>query len=435
MEVKVEDISTTKKKVTLEIESERVDRVIEVTYKKIGKKANIKGFRPGKVPKAVLEKVFVGKMTEEATRELVNQNYVRALVNQEFRAVGEPEIKDMGELERGKPFTFSLEVEVKPEIEAVGYTGLNLKKEKLLINDQVILEQIEEIRKDKAEIKESEREVASEGLQVVIDFEGYRNGEPIAQGKAEDYLLELGSRSLIPGFEEQLVGMRRGEEKEIEVAFPEEYVNQELAGQKAQFKVSMKSIREKVLPLLDDEFAKKFGMETYAEFREKISRMYREHEEKRVMDDLKERIVTALIEKNPIEVPEVLEEEQLRALFDNFLERLKKQGLSLEKIGMTIDEFREKNRPKATRQVQAALILEAITAQEGIGPTSEEREERIRQIAEDANAPLDKVKEYYEKEEHRKSLNTMILEEKVVDFILSKAHIEEVEKDDLANRQ
>ncbi|NLC70456.1 MAG: trigger factor [Desulfuromonadaceae bacterium] len=433
MEVKVEDIGTTKKKLTLEIETERVDRVIDAAYKKIGKKANLKGFRPGKVPKAVLEKVYVGQMTEEATRELVNQNYVRALLNQDFTAVGEPVIKDMGDLERGKPFTFALEVEIKPEIEAVGYTGLNLKKEKFQFSDQLVSEQLEEIRKDKAESRESEREVAEEGDQVVLDFEGFRDGEPIPHGKAEDYQIELGSHSLIPGFEDQVVGMRKGEEKEIEVAFPEGYVSQELAGQKAQFKVRLKSIKEKVLPLLDDEFAKKFGMETFAEFREKITTMYREHEEKRVMDDLKERIVTALIEKNPIEVPEVLVEEQLKALFDNFLKRLKEQGLSLEKIGMTIEEFREKNRPKAVRQVQAALILEAVTTQENIGPTAEEKEERIRRIAEEANAPLDKVKEYYEKDEHRKGLNTMILEEKVVDFILSRANVEEVDKADLAN--
>lgn len=434
MEVKVEDVSTTKKKITLEIESDRVDKVIDATYRKLGKKANLKGFRPGKVPQAVLEKVYVGKMTEDATRELINQNYVRALLNQDFTAVGEPEIKDMGELERGKPFSFSLEVEVKPEIEAVGYTGLELKKEKLQIDDQVISQQLEEIRKDKAETREAEREVAADGDQVIIDFEGFRDGEPIAHGKAEDYRLELGSRSLIPGFEEQMVGMKKGEEKEIEVTFPEGYVNQEMAGQKAQFKVLLKSIQEKVPPPLDDEFAKKFGVETIGEFRDKIARMYREHEEKRVMDDLKEKIVNILIEKNPIEVPEVLVEEQLRVLFDNFLKRLKEQGLSLEKIGMTIEEFREKNRPKANRQVKAALILEAITKQENIGPTVAERDERIRRIAEEANAPVDKVQEFYDKDEHRKNLNTMILEEKVVDFLLSKANVEEVHKDQLAEK-
>jgi trigger factor len=434
MEVKVEDIGTTKKKITLEIEAERVDRVIEATYKKIGKTANLKGFRPGKLPRAVLEKVYAGKMTEDATRELINQNYVRALLNHDFTAVGEPTIKDMGDLEKGKAFTFSMEVEIKPEIEAVGYIGLDLKKEKLHIDDQVIDIQLEELRKERAEVKESERDVAANGDQVVIDFEGFRDGEPIPHGQADDYQLELGSRNLIPGFEEQLVGMKKGEEKEIEVTFPETYVSQEMAGQTALFKVRLKSIQERVLPPFDDAFAKTFGLETFAEFREKIATMYREHEEKRVMDDLKERIITILIEKNPVEVPEVLVEEQLKALFDNFLKRLKDQGLTLEKIGMTIEEYRENNRPKAVRQVQAALILEAITIQEKIIPTAEEKDERIRRIAEDANVPADKVKEYYDKDEHRKSLNTMILEDKVVDFLLSKAQIAEVEKEELAEK-
>ncbi|MBN1141078.1 MAG: trigger factor [Deltaproteobacteria bacterium] len=428
MEVKVEDISAVKKKITIEIETEKVDRVIDATFKKIGKKANLKGFRPGKVPKAVLEKVYAGQMADEAARELVNQNYVRAMLTKDFSAVSEPTVLEMATPERGKPFTYAVEVEVKPEIEAQGYLDLDLKKEKLRINDEIIAERIEEIRRDKAEFKESERTVAANGDQIVIDFEGFLDGKPISQGKAENYQLELGTGNLIPGFEEQLEGMERGSEKEIELTFPEGYASQELAGKNARFRVHMKSIREQVLPALDDEFAKRFGLDSIAEFREKIAKMYREHEEKRVLDDLKERIVTALIEKNPIEVPEALIEEHLKALFDNFLKRLKEQGLSLEKIGMTIEEYREKNRPRAQRQVQAALILEAITVQENIIPSAEEVAEKIARIAEEANAPLDKVKEFYDKDEHRKSLNTMILEEKVVDFLLSKARIEEVDK-------
>ncbi len=431
MEVKIEDVSSIKKKIAFEIEAERVDQTIDAAYKKIGKTAKLKGFRTGKVPRAVLEKFYAGKMTEDAVREIVNQNYIKALIREDFTAVSEPTIVDSCDLEKGKPFLFTVEVEVKPEIEAKDYTGLSLKREKLILNDQVIDERLEEISKDKGTLQESERAVAQTGDSVTIDFEGFIDGELIEHGKAENYTLELGSNSLIPGFEEQMLGMEKGTEKEIELTFPEDYATQELAGKTAIFKVALKSVQEKLLPELDDEFAQQFGVDTFAEFREKITTSYEDYEKKRILDDLKERIVTALLEKNHFDVPETLVQAQLKSLFDNFLERLEKQGLSLDKIGMSVEDFHGKNREKAERQVKAALILEAIALQEKLNPAKEDLDKKFELMADDANVPVETVKEFYDNSDNRKNLNSILLEEKVVEFLLENANIVDVDKSEL----
>ena len=431
MEVKIEDVSSIKKKIIFEIDDQQVDKTIEATYKKIGKTAKLKGFRAGKVPRPVLEKFYSGKMTDDAVRELFNVNFAKALMREDFTAVSEPTIVDSGSLEKGKPFTFTVEVEVKPEILAKDYTGLKLQREKLLVNDEVIRERLMEIAKDKGTLQESERTVAGEGDFVTIDFEGFIDNEPIKHGKAEDYTLELGSQSLLAGFEEQITGMEKGSEKDIEVTFPDNYAPSELAGQKAVFKVVLKTIQEKVLPELNDEFAQQFGADTFLEFLEKITVSYEDYEKKRILDDLKERIVTALLEKNHFDVPETLVHAQLKHLFENFKERLKKEGLTLEKLGMTTDDFEKKNIEKAERQVKAALILEAIAVQEKLSPTSEDWDKKLELLAKDSNVPLETVKEFYESADHRKNLNSLLLEEKVVDFLLENADVQDVDKSEL----
>ncbi len=431
MEVKVEDVSSILKKITFEIETPQVDKAIEGTYKKLGKTAKLKGFRAGKVPRPVLEKFYAGKMAEDVARELFNVNYAKAMMREDFTAVSEPTVVDSCPIEKGKPFTFTVEVEVKPEIEAKDYTGLSLKREKLVVNDDVINERLMEIAKDKGTLEDSERTTAEDGDFVVIDFQGFINDEPIEHGTAEDYSLELGSKSLISGFEEQIVGMEKGSEKEIEVTFPEDYASSTMAGQKAVFKVTLKAIKEKVLPEFNDEFARQFGVDSFLEFIEKITTSYEDYEKKRILDDLKERIVTALLEKNQFDVPETLVQGQLKNLFDNLLERLRKQGLTLEKLGMTPESFQEKNREKAERQVKAALILEAVALQEKLNPTPEDWDKKVELLAKDANVPLETVKEFYEKADNRKNLNSLLLEEKVVDFLVDNADIQDVDKSEL----
>lgn len=432
MNVKVEDISSIKKKLSFELAAERVDTEIEKAYLKIGQKAKLKGFRPGKVPRPVLEQYYGPQMEEQVLDRLIRESYFKALVDHQIAAISDPEITETGALEKGQPFSYEVEVEVKPEVEAKDYTGLSLKKERFEPDPQVVESRLEEMRTSRAQMEPVDREEAQKGDFVTIDFEGFVDGTPFEGGKAEDHLLELGSGSFIPGFEDQVVGMKKGEPCEVEVSFPEDYGNKELAGKPAVFKVVLKEIKAKVLPELDDEFAKEFGLESLAELKEKIDASYREQEQKRIDDDLRERLVEALIAVNPIEVPEVMVASQLDFMLQNLRKRFESQGMSLEMLGLNDESFKAMYRETAVRQVQGSLIMEAIGRQEEIKVEEAEIDGKLEQVAEMSNAPLDAVKKYYAADEARRGLIAQIEEEKVVQFLLEKATIEEVDKAQLA---
>jgi len=267
---------------------------------------------------------------------------------------------------------------------------------------------------------------------VVIDFEGFVDGTPFEHGKADDYQLELGAGSFIPGFEEQLAGMKRGEEREIQVSFPENYGSKELAGKPATFRVVLKEIKEKALPELDDEFATGFGLASLAELKEKIEENYRRQETSRIDGDLRERLVGALVERNPVEVPETMVASQLDYMLQNIRNRFQSQGMTLEMLGMNEDSFKSMYRETAVKQVQGSLLLEAVARQEQFKVDAAEIDDKLQQIAEMANAPLEAVRKFYGSDEKRHGLIAQIVEEKAVQYLLSQAKIEEVAKEQLS---
>ncbi len=431
MNVKIEDVSNIKKKLQFEIDAEIVDTQIEKAYRKIGKTAKIKGFRPGKVPQKVLEQYYAPQMEQQVLTGLINDSYFKALVEHKIPAVSDPEIADSSSVEAGQPFTYEALVEVKPEVEAKDYTGLELEKEKYEFNDQVVEDQLREMQESRAQVEVSERDAARAGDSVVIDFKGFVDGEPFQNGSSEDYLLELGSGSFLPGFEEQLEGMKRGEERDIEVTFPETYGVEELAGKPAVFKVKLHEIKEKVTPELDDEFAKEFGVETIDQLRERIRENYEKGEKDRIEAELRERLMDALLECNPFEVPESMVEDQLKYMVENAKGRLKAQGLSMEMLGMTDEMFKANYREQAGKQVRGSLLLEAVARQEEIKVDEAEIDGKLTEISEMAGAPLDAVKKHYASAEARHGLVARIVEDKVFAFLLDKANVNEVEKDAL----
>ena len=431
MNVKVEEISSIARKLHFEIGAERVDQEIERAFRKIGKTAKIKGFRPGKVPQSVLEQYYGGQMEREVLGRLINDSYFKALDDHAIPAVGEPRIVDSGMISRGQAFTYQAEVDIKPAVTAKDYTGLALKKERFEADDKLVDGRLEELRASRAQLEVSGKDAAESGHSVTIDFEGFVDGEAFDGGKADDFVLELGSGSLIPGFEEQVVGMRRGETKEIAVTFPEEYGQKTLAGKPANFRVTLKEIKEKVVPSLDDEFAKGFGVETLAELREQLATSYQAQEKNRIDNDLRERLVRELIERNPLEVPDAMVAKQLEYMYKNIENRMRSQGLSPEMLGITPQSFAERYRGTAVDQVKGTLLLEAIGRQEAIAAEESEVDSRLEEIATMANAPLDMVKKYYAGEEARSGLMNQIAEEKVVSFLIDKAKVEEVSKLDL----
>ena len=426
MNVKVEDVSSIKKKLIFEVASEQVDKEIRKTLQKIGKKAKIKGFRAGKVPESVLEKYYGGQMEQDVLTSLINATYFKALQEHDIPAVGEPSIVESSGINKGEAFTYEAEVEIKPEVTARDYTNLSLEKEKFVPDPKAVEGRLEEMRASRSQVEVSGRQEARLGDSVVIDFEGFIGEDAFAGGKGEDYLLELGSGSFIPGFEEQLVGMQRDETRDVEVTFPEDYGQEELAGKPAVFKVVMKEIKEKVVPELDDEFAKGFGVDTLDELKEQVQTSYELQETNRVENDLREKLVGKLIENNPLEIPEAMIARQLDYMYDNITNRMQSQGMSPEMLGLTPENFRENYRKTAIEQVSGNLILEAIGRQENIVADESEIDAKLEEIAAMANAPIDMVKKYYASADARNGLMAQIAEEKVVGFLLENAKVKEV---------
>jgi len=426
MNVKIEDVSSIKKKLIFEVASEQVDKEINKAFKKIGKTAKIKGFRAGKIPVSVLEKYYGGQMEQDVLTSLINATYFKALQEHDVPAIGEPNIVESSGITKGEAFTYEAEVEIKPEVTAKDYTKLSLEKEKFVADPKVLEGRLEEMRASKAQVEVSTRKKAREGDSVLIDFEGFIGDEAFDGGKGEDHLLELGSGSFIPGFEEQVVGMKREEAKDVVVSFPEEYGQPELAGKPATFKVVLKEIKEKVLPELDDEFAKSFGTDTLEELKAQLQKDYETQETNRVENDLREKLVGALIESNPIEVPETMIAKQLDYMYENITNRMQSQGMTPEMLGITPENFRENYRETAIEQVSGNLILEAIGHQQKIVADESEIDAKLEEISAMANAPIDMVKKYYASAEAKSGLMAQIAEEKVVSFLLESAKVKVV---------
>ena len=270
MNVRIEDLSPIKKKIFIEVAEDVVAAELGNAFKKIAKTANIKGFRKGKVPKAILEQHYGPKAQYDAVGPLINNSLYKALIDNKIEAVSQPEVVKSGQVEMGQPFSYEAEVEIRPEIAAKDYTGLKLEKEKFVFDESAVEKQLEQMAASRVQLEVTSRKKAREGDTVIIDFEGFIDGTPFENGAAQDYQLELGSNSFIPGFEAQLIGMKREQEKDIDVTFPEGYGAKTLAGKPAVFKVLVKEIKEKVVPTIDDSFAKEFDAESLDALKDRI---------------------------------------------------------------------------------------------------------------------------------------------------------------------
>lgn len=426
MNVKVEEVSSIKKKLIFEVAPEQVDKEIRRAFQKIGKTAKVKGFRAGKIPVSVLEKYYGAQMEQDVLTSLINATYFKALDEHDVQAVGEPNIVESSGINKGAAFTYEAEVEIKPEVTAKEYTKLSLEKEKFIADPKAVEVRLDEMRVSRGQIEVTNRKKARNGDSVLIDFEGFIGEDAFAGGTGEDYLLELGSGSFIPGFEEQVIGMQRDEAKDVEVSFPEDYGQAELAGKPAVFKVVLKEIKEKVIPELDDEFAKGFGVDTLDELKKQLQTSYETQETRRIENDLREKLISALIENNPIEVPGAMIAKQLDYMYENITNRMQSQGMTPQMLGLTPENFRENYRATAIEQVSGNLILEAIGRQENIVAEVSEIDAKLEEIAAMANAPVEMVKKYYAGAEARSGLLAQIAEEKVISFLLGSAKVKEV---------
>jgi trigger factor len=429
MLVTVENVSPVKKKISLEIPSERVSREIEKVYGEIRKSVSIKGFRKGKVPQPVIEKYYGERMEADVMKNLVNDSYPKALAENGIVPVSQPEFES-DELKPGEPFKYTVIIETVPEIELKDYKGLQVEKRKFLPDEEVVEGRIKELQDGMAQLKLVEgARPAADGDFVVIDFKGFLNGVAFERGAAEDYVLQLGSHKFVPGFEEQVIGMSVGDSREIAVTFPAEYGSPELAGQPVTFEVTLKEIKEKELPSLDDDFARMFGpYDTMEQLKARIAEVFSAEEVQKIENELRDRIVKALIEKHEFEVPEAMVEKQLAVLVENMKSNLASQNLTLEKIGSSEELIRTQARSVAVSQVKGSLLLAAVADKEGIQVDDALLEEKMRDMAAQANKDFEVIQGLYEKNPYAKDTLVMQLrEDKAIDFLMEYAEVTEVE--------
>ena len=398
MSVQVEKLEKNMAKLTIEVSAEELEKAIQGAYVKNKNKISVPGFRKGKVPRPMIEKMY-GKeiFYEDAANALIPEAYEKALDECGEDIVSSPTI-DVTQIEAGKPFIFTAEVALKPEVKLGKYKGVKVEKTEAAVTDEEIEAEINKERESNARNIEVTDRAVKDGDMTVIDFEGFVDGAAFEGGKGENYPLTIGSGSFIPGFEEQLVGAEIGKETEVNVTFPEDYQAEELKGKAAVFKCTVKEIKEKELPALDDEFASEVSeFETLAEYKADIKGKLTQKKEKEAKDAKEAAVIEAIVKDSDMEIPEAMLETQQRQMVDEFAQRIQMQGLSIDQYyqftGSSYEQMIEQVKPQAEKRIQSRLVLEAIVKAENIEVTEEEYEAEIKVMADAYQMEADKVKE------------------------------------------
>ncbi|MCF7617446.1 trigger factor [Bacillus sonorensis] len=384
---------------TVEVDADTFNKALDDAFKKVVKQVSIPGFRKGKVPRALFEKRFgVEALYQDALDILLPVEYPKAVEEAGIEPVDRPEI-DVEKIEKGESLIFTAKVTVKPEVKLGEYKGLGIEKDDTAVTDEDVQNELKSLQERQAELVVKEGGKVEEGDTVVLDFEGFVDGEAFEGGKAENYSLEVGSGSFIPGFEDQLVGLEAGAEKDVEVTFPEEYHAEDLAGKPAVFKVKIHEIKAKELPELDDEFAKDVDeeVETLAELTEKTKKRLEEAKENEADAKLREELVTKAAENAEIDIPQAMIDTELDRMMKEFEQRLQMQGMNLELYfqfsGQDETALKEQMKEDAEKRVKSNLTLEAIAKAEDLQVTDEEVEEELSKMAEAYNMPVENIKQ------------------------------------------
>ncbi|WP_276210380.1 trigger factor [Heyndrickxia coagulans] len=383
---------------TVEVDAETVDKSLDKAFKKVVKQINVPGFRKGKIPRPLFEKRFgVESLYQDALDMIVPGEYEKAIEETGIEPVDTPNI-DVEQMEKGKPLIFKATVTVKPEVKLGEYKGLEVEKPDTDVTDEDVEEELKKLQERLAELVIKEDGEAEMGDTVVIDFEGFVDGEAFEGGSAENYSLELGSGNFIPGFEEQLAGVKTGDEKEIEVTFPEEYHASELAGKKATFKVKVHEIKAKHLPELDDEFAQDADdeVETLDALKEKIQKDLKESKEHAAKHAVEDAVVEKAAKNAEMDIPEAMINTELNRMLQEFEQNLSAQGLNLELYyqfsGQNEEALRNQMKEDAEKRVRFNLTLEAIANAENLEVSDEEVDEELKRMSEMYGMSVDDIR-------------------------------------------
>lgn len=425
MSVKLEKLEHNMAKLTIEVEAGELEKAIEKVYQKQKKQISVPGFRKGKVPRQMIERMY-GKEVffEDAANEVIPAAYEKAYDECEENIVSTPKI-DVVQLEAGKPFIFTAEVALKPEVELGKYKGVKVDKVDVAVSDEEV---------DKAVADEAERNARSisvtdravkDGDSIILNFEGFVDGEAFAGGKGENYPLTIGSGQFIPGFEEQLVGKNINEECDVNVTFPEDYQAEDLKGKAALFKCTVLEIKEKQIPAIDDEFASEVSeFDTLDEYKADVRKKLEDKKTADARNAKEDAVVEAIIADAKMDIPQAMIETQKRQMVDEFAQRIQSQGLSFEQYmqftGMTTESFLEQVAPQAESRIKSRLVLEAVAAAEKLVPTEEDFEAEVAKMAESYKMDASKVKEALG-ESGKKQIMDDLAVAKAADFVTDNA--------------
>jgi trigger factor len=424
----MESISPVKRKLTIQVPPEELAREEEQAFKDLRRTVSVPGFRKGKVPLPVLKRLYGDRVHSDVVGRVVEKSYYEALRQEEIVPVSDADIQ-LQDASTQAGVSYTAVIEIRPKVEPRGYTGLTLKKERVSIEEPEVEARLESLRSQRATFEPAEESRAVEtGDMVVMDYEGTVNGETFEGGKGEGRTLIVGSGSLIPGFEEGLVGAKAGEERELDLQFPEDYRAEELAGKEARFRVSVKELKVRRLPEVDDEFAKEAaGVDTVEELRGRVREVIEADKRGSVERAFRDRVIDALLGANPFEVPETLVRNQQTYSLDRLRTDLSQRGMDPEALGIDRPDVQEVHRRAAERSVRWAFLLRAIAEAEGLTVTDEEVEARVRAIAEADGRPYATVRAFFDEDERLDSLRSHLLETKVIEHVVSSGTIEEVD--------
>lgn len=421
MSVQVENLEKSMAKLTIEVSAEEVKKALDAVYNRQKKSINIPGFRKGKAPRAIIEKMY-GKEVfySDASNILMQSNYASAVKESGLDVVSRP-VVDVVQIEEGKEFIFTAEVAVRPEVTLGKYMGVTVTKIDTSVSDEEVDAEIAKQQETNARIVDVDRAIEN-GDTAIIDFEGFVDGVAFEGGKGSDYKLEIGSHSFIDTFEDQLVGKKAGEEVEVNVTFPEDYQAKELAGKPAVFNVKVNKVQTKELPELNDEFAQDVSeFDTLDAYKEDIKNKLKEQKDAEARKTKEDEAVRKIIDKSKMNLPEAMVDTQCETMVEEFAQRIQQSGLSMDQYlqfsGMTLDKLKEQVRPEAISRIQGSLVLEEIAKEENIEVTDEDVNAEIEKMAKNYGMEADKLKEYMS-DSDKDSMKNQIKIEKAINLVM-----------------
>ncbi|MFZ5763668.1 MAG: trigger factor [Thermodesulfobacteriota bacterium] len=424
MQVSVEDVSALTKRMNIVLSQDYVAKAIEAAYDRLKGEVNLKGFRKGKVPRQVLEKNYGAKVEYDVADKMIQETYFDALEQVNLDAVAHPEIRDY-KYESDGSFAYQAEVDVRPQFELGEYKGLAIEMSSIGVTDEEIDKELEMLRSQMAPLKGVEGRGIAEGDIAIIDFAGFHDGEAMKQVKGENYSVDVGSGRNGKEFEEKLIGLNKGQEATQEVEFPAGFSNPVLAGKKVEFRISVKDVKERVLPALDDDFAKEVGEEfkSLAELREKIRERRTRQKEDARRGDLTDRLMAKLLENHPFEVPPRLVAFEIEALIKELENNLDRQGMTLESAGLTKEKLVAQYKEAAEKRVRGDFLLKKIAEKEEIKLENEDIEKGFQRIADQYNMPMGEVKKFFQSRNELLPFMSELLSEKILSFLIEHASV------------